>query len=121
MLCLALTPGEYLTIGDNVVVQLDELAGNRCKLVVNAPREVPVLRGALLERTGGKRPDCVFDAPRKCRSEIPWNRSKAQALAAMRKQLSAMDDHDDDVKALRRQLDYIFPPEQSENTKVSND
>ena len=115
MLCLALTPGEYLTIGDNVVVQLDALSGDRCKLVINAPREVPILRGTLLERTGGKRPDCVFDADRRHRSEIPWNRSKAQTLAAMRKLLAEMDGEDGSVKTLRKQLDSMFPPGQKKN------
>ena len=64
MLCLNLNVGEYLTIGEDVVVQLDRITGDRCKLVVEAPREVPILRGEVLERNGGKRPDCVFEAPR---------------------------------------------------------
>ena len=112
MLCLALTPGEYLTIGNDVVVQLDRMAGDRCKLVIQAPKEVPVLRGAVLERTGGKRPECIFNAPRWYKPEIPWDRSKAQALNAMRKLLSEMDGRDDDVKALQRQLDHMFPPKE---------
>ena len=53
MLCLNLMPGEYMTIGDSVVVQLDRIAGDRCKLMINAPKEIPVLRGKVLERTGG--------------------------------------------------------------------
>ena len=114
MLCLSLAPGEYITIGDDVVVQLDGIAGDRSRLVVHAPREIPILRGSVLERNGGKRPDCVFDAPRWRRQEIPWNRSKAQALAAMRKLLSEMDGGDDSVRALRRQLDHMFPPEQAQ-------
>ena len=38
MLCLNLNVGEYLTIGEDVVVQLDRITGDRCKLVVEAPR-----------------------------------------------------------------------------------
>ena len=90
MLCLSLNQGEYMTIGDSVVVQLDRISGDRCKLVVEAPREIPILRGEVLERTGGQRPGCVLDGPRWHRQEIPWNRSKAQALAAMRTLLSQM-------------------------------
>jgi len=123
MLCLSLLPGEYLTIGDDVVIQVDRMVGDRCKLVVNAPREIPVLRGEVLERGGGKRPDCVFDGPRQHRSEIPWNRSKAQTLSAMRTLLYEMDGGDDDVRTLRRQLDHMFPPEQrksEQTTQVSN-
>jgi len=122
MLCLALAPGEYMTIGDNVVVQMEKIAGDRCRLAVHAPREVPIVRGTVLERTGGERPGCVFDAPRWHRQEIPWNRSKAQALAAMRELLSEMDGGDANVQALRRQLDHIFPlNEKAEKlSKVSN-
>ena len=109
MLCLSLNQGEYMTIGDSVVVQLDRISGDRCKLVVEAPREIPILRGEVLERTGGQRPGCVLDGPRWHRQEIPWNRSKAQALAAMRTLLSQMDGRDSNVRALRRQLAHMFP------------
>jgi len=56
MLCLNLNQGEYLTIGEDVVVQLDSISGDRCKLVINAPKEIAVLRGKVLERNGGHRP-----------------------------------------------------------------
>jgi len=110
MLCLSLLPGDYVTIGDNVVLQYEHTVGDRCRIAVNAPREVPILRGKVLERDGAQRPDCVFDAPRRCRRELPWDRSKAQALSAMRKLLNEMDGRDGDVQALRRQLNHIFPP-----------
>ncbi len=110
MLCLSLLPGEYLTIGGEVVLQYHQTTGERCRLTFHAPKEIPILRGSVLEREGGTRPDCVFDQTRYCRREIPWNRSKAQALAAMRKLLDRMDDHDQTVLDLRRQLNHIFPP-----------
>ena len=112
MLCLNLNQGEYMTIGQDVVVQLDRISGDRCKLMVQAPREVPVLRGEVLERRGGERPACVVDAPRWHRQELLWNRSKAQALAAMRTLLGEMDDADSRVQALRRQLNHIFPQQE---------
>ena len=123
MLCLSLAPGEYLTVGDNVVIQLDRMAGDRCKLIIEAPREIPVVRGEVLERNGGERPGCVFDIPRWRRPEIPWDRSKAQALDAMRTLLSQMDGRDSNVRTLRRQLNHMFPPAQGESgqsVKVSN-
>ena len=109
MLCLNLNQGEYMTIGESVVVQLDSISGDHCKLRIQAPREVPILRGEVLERTGGKRPDCVVDAPRWHRKEMVWDRSKAQTLAAMRALLSQMDGGDPSVQTLRRQLNHMFP------------
>ncbi len=64
MLSLTLSPGEYVTIGDNVIVQFDYAEGGRCRLAFQAPREVPILRGEVRERAGAQRPDCVFDEPR---------------------------------------------------------
>ena len=122
MLCLNLTPGEYMTIGENVVIQLDRISGDRCKLMVEAPREILILRGEVLERTGGERPACVFDGPRWHRKELVWTQNKAQALAAMRVLLSQMDGRDGNVKALQRQLNQIFPPAprgETEQTEVS--
>ncbi len=109
MLCLSLLPGEYLTIGNEVVVQYHQPTGERCRLTFHAPKEIPILRGTVLEREGGARPDCVFDQSRLCRQGIPWNRSKAQALEAMRKLLDQMDGHDRNVQDLRRQLNHMFP------------
>ena len=122
MLCLNLAPGEYITIGDNVVVQLDRISGDSCRLMIQAPREVPIVRGEVLERNGGERPGCVSDAPRWHRNEIAWNRSKAQALSAMRALLSQMDGTDSNVQTLRRQLNHMFPPEQEaeQSVQVSN-
>ncbi len=64
MLSLTLSPGEYVTIGDNVILQFDCTVGERCKLAFQAPREVAILRGEVLERGGAARPDCVFDKPK---------------------------------------------------------
>ena len=121
MLSLQLKDGDYMTIGDDVVVQLYRVMGNRCKLVVHAPREIPIVRGNVLERNGGERPECVFEATHYSKREIPWNRSKAQALAAMRKLLSEMDGRDDGVKALQRQLDHLFPPEKVQTEAQTNE
>ncbi len=65
MLKISLTPGEYLTIGDNVVVQLCRSEGGRAYLAVEAPREIPIVRGAVLEREGGQKPACLPDGPRR--------------------------------------------------------
>lgn len=65
MLCITLLPGEYVTIGSDTVIQFDHVAaGNRIHVTIDAPREVPILRGEVLERNGGKRPSCVYSKRR---------------------------------------------------------
>ncbi len=109
MLCLSLKPGDYLTIGNDIVLQYDRTTGERCKLVIQAPRDIPVLRGAVWERIGKERPDCVFDKIRVNSREIPWDQSKAQALSSMRKLLSEMDGRNAAVRTMQRQLNHMFP------------
>ena len=60
MLCISMKPGEYFTVGGSTVIQYDRLSGERVHLTVNAPREVPILRGEVLERNGSQRPRAVF-------------------------------------------------------------
>lgn len=118
MLSLQLRTGDYLTIGKDVVVQLNHISGDRCRLMIKAPREVPVLRGELLERAGAERPECVHETPRRQRQDLAWNRNKTQALASMRRLLRGMDSADPDVRTLRRQLDFIFPPDFATNETI---
>ena len=107
-----------MTIGDEVVIQMNHISGDRCKLMVQAPREMTILRGEVLERTGGERPECIVDGPHRHRQSVFWNRNKSQALAAMRALLREMDGGDSNVRALRRQLDFLFPPEFASNETV---
>ena len=107
-----------MTIGENVVIQLNHISGDRCKLMIQAPRDMSILRGEVLERTGGERPKCVIDGPHRHRQEVIWNRNKSQVLAAMRRLLREMDGGSNDVKTLRRQLDFIFPPEFASNETI---
>ncbi len=109
MLCLSLQPGEYLSIGENVILQYDCTSGDKCRLIITAPREVQVLRGAVLERNGEKRPECVFEKSHWHKREIPWDRSKAQALKAMWNMLERMERRGHDIRRLRAQLNHIFP------------
>ena len=118
MLSLQLKTGDYMTIGEDVVVQLDRISGDRCKLMIQAPRDMTSLRGEVLERTGRERPDCIVDGPRRHRQEVLWNRNKSQVLAAMRRLLGQMDSENTEVRTLRRQLDFIFPPEFASNETI---
>lgn len=60
MLSLQLKSGEYLTIGEDIAVQVFEQSGSAFRVAVKAPREVPILRGEVHERTG-ERPDGLRD------------------------------------------------------------
>ena len=57
MLVLGVRSGEYITIGQDIVIQVVK-AGEVTRLAVQAPRECPVVRGKLVESSGGA-PDCI--------------------------------------------------------------
>ena len=127
MLSLMLKEGEYLTIGEDIVVQVFPDSKSRTRLSISAPKDVTILRGDLREKGGVERPECVKDTPRQRQSgtSLSWNRNKTQALKSMRRLLYKMDSRNPDVKTLRRQLDFLFPPVESSQgaepiTKVSN-
>ena len=61
MLVLSRKGGERIHIGDNIVVEIRRIAGNRVSLAIDAPREVRVLRGELWQSATD------FDEP----SEVP--------------------------------------------------
>ena len=73
MLSLQLKDGEYLTIGEDIVIQV--FTNSTIKLAIQAPREVPIVRGEVLERNGEDRPDCVF-APKA--QSTPNKRTKSK-------------------------------------------
>ena len=85
MLCITLLPGGYFTVGDDVVIQYDRLSGERIHLTVNAPRQVPVLRGEVLERQGGQRPDCLLPVPEQSRRYkwFRWDQEKEDTVRAL--------------------------------------
>ncbi|MFG0287747.1 MAG: carbon storage regulator [Rhodopirellula sp. JB044] len=47
MLVLSRKEGEKLVIGDNVVITVNRIAGNRVAIGIEAPREVSIVRGEL--------------------------------------------------------------------------
>ena len=61
MLALQLKSGDYLTIGENIAVQVFQQPGSSFRVEVKAPREIPILRGSVRERTGADRPDGLLD------------------------------------------------------------
>lgn len=72
MLSLRLKSGEYLTIGKDITVQVFQDRGNSIEVAIDAPRELPVLRGKLFEQME-KRPDVLRDENYKRASELRRN------------------------------------------------
>ncbi len=108
MLCVTLLPGGYFTVGSDIVIQFDRLSGERVHLVINAPREVPIVRGEVLERQGGQRPACVKEISPRCVHQLPWDHAKKQALAELRRELEQMGGSPE-ARSIREKLNRIFP------------
>ena len=54
MLVLSRKPREAILVGDNVWITVLEVRGSVVRLGIEAPREVPVLRGELLDPARSK-------------------------------------------------------------------
>ena len=81
MLTLRIKSGEYITIGDDIAVQVFKQAGDSLQIAIKAPKEVPILRGEVLERTGN-RPEGLREKRYKAPSE---RRRDAKRLEEMHK------------------------------------
>ena len=57
MLFLQLKSGEYLTIGEDIAIQVFPDSANNVRVAVKAPRDLTILRGEVRERGGAKRPE----------------------------------------------------------------
>ena len=76
MLSLNLKDGEYLTIGDDIVVQV--FTNSTIRVFVKAPKDKPILRGEVLERNGEERPDCLFDPKAKKKKTLKQPRQSGE-------------------------------------------
>lgn len=116
MLKLAMLPGDYLTINGDIVVQLARVAGGRADVAIHARREVPIVRGEVLERQGGQRPACLA-APAKKKARyrrdqvFRWNDDRERAVKAMRRVMDRLEQNGsaDEARMLRLLLDRIVP------------
>ena len=78
MLCISMKAGEYFTVGSDTVVQYNHLYGDRVHLMIHAPKEVPIVRGTVLERSGGPpawwtpRPSMSGSSPGTARKRTLW-------------------------------------------------
>ena len=59
MLSLQLRDGEYITIGRDIVIQV--FTGSTTQVLVQAPKNMTILRGEVLERNGESRPACLYN------------------------------------------------------------
>ena len=116
MLKLTLLPEEYLTVGGGIVVQLLRAAGGRADLAVEAPREVPIVRGTVLERQGGTRPACLTPPSGKKhrvrRDQLfRWNDDRERAVRAMQNTLDQLEQKGlgQEAALLRTQLERLVP------------
>ena len=116
MLKLSLLPDEYLVINDSIVVQLSRVAGGRADLAIDAPKSVPIVRGAVLERNGGMRPGCLAPPPRKkartYRDQVfRWNDDREKAVRTMKQVLYRLEQKGstEEAEILRTQLNRIIP------------
>ncbi len=63
MLRLSIKPGEYLTIGGNVKVIFTGGSGRNLKIMVDAPKEVAVVRSKAAEKAGEAGPSPYYPDP----------------------------------------------------------
>lgn len=59
MLVLSRKPGEKVFIGNDIVVTVVDVRGDRVRLGFNCPSEVPVHREEVFRRIRSERPACV--------------------------------------------------------------
>ena len=59
MLSLQLRDGEYLTIGEDIVIQV--FSASAIQMSIKAPKNMTILRGEVRERNGEARPGCLRD------------------------------------------------------------
>ena len=130
MLSLQLNKGEYITVNGNIVIQAYPY-GNRVALRVDAPREYPILRGAVAEKAGMARPDSVaknealsYKPKAKVRSQEHSERAAVYAERRERRRAEAEDaldtlrrmiseiDSEDIRSGLERQLELLHPAAQ---------
>lgn len=116
MLKLSLLPEEYLTINEDIVVQLIRVAGGRASLAIHADREIPIVRGTVLEQEGKERPACLLPpSGRKARyyrdQVFRWNDDRERAVRTMKRTIQQLAEKGcgREAEVLSTQLERIIP------------
>ena len=81
MLFLQMKEGEYLTIGEDIVVQVFPDSSTTARLAIKAPKELTILRGEVRERNGVQRPEGLV-GPEHRKSSGPEGRPEPKPSAA---------------------------------------
>ena len=109
MLQLTLTPGDYFVVNGTIIVQVHRVEGGRAHVAVEAPREIPIVRGAVLERQGGERPACLLPVPEQSRRYqwTLWDQEKEDTVRALRNLLDRLEGPE--AEKLRLRLERLAP------------
>lgn len=114
MLSLNMKSGDYFTIGEDIIVQVFRDSSSM-RVSIQAPREIPIVRGAVRERLGEERPQALLSK----RPQSPSNRihaakrfeklakeTEAQAafLETLQSLLSDLDSDDPGIQKKARAL-----------------
>ncbi len=73
MLVLSRKVGERIHVGDNIVLEIRRIAGNRVTVALDAPRDVRILRGEL----EGPAPSSALRLPAVMPRAIRWSHRPA--------------------------------------------
>lgn len=57
MLVLTRKEGEKILIGDNITIVILSINGQKCRVGVDAPREIPVVREEVIKKSEHRQPD----------------------------------------------------------------
>lgn len=79
MLTLRLKSGEYIAIGEDIAVQVFRKNSEQIEVAIKAPREIPIVRGEILERTE-ERPEGLHKNDYKRQSVVERNARHQRAL-----------------------------------------
>ena len=117
MLCITMRRGEYFTVDGDTVILVDQLSGERAHLTIHAPRDVAIVRGAVLERSGNPPPACLAELSARKRAKyrpeavFRWNSGREKAVRRMEQVAERLEKSGsmEEAEILRAQLAQIVP------------
>ena len=117
MLCITMRRGEYFTVDGDTVILVDQLSGERAHLTIHAPRDVAIVRGAVLERSGNPPPACLAELSARKRARyrpeavFRWNSEREKAVRRMEQVAERLEKSGsmEEAEILRAQLAQIVP------------